>query len=114
MEQINMFHQRMMSGESSGLSDLDHDTEYSPDDIHHTIIMEDVNNETRDQLLTHDGIEIEDVDIELESDRDDKLANYIQSSDSFERDISQLLYSRVFELIPFIRSYLDLKPQMLL
>ena len=25
-----------------------------------------------------------------------------------------MLYSRVFELIPFIRSYLDLKPQMLL
>ena len=25
-----------------------------------------------------------------------------------------MIYSRVFELIPFIRSYLDLKPQMLL
>ena len=60
------------------------------------------------------GIDLEDVNIIVDDGKDEVLADFIQSPDSIERDINYMMYSRVFELIPFIRSYLDLKPQMLL
>lgn len=72
------------------------------------------NDETTDQLIDDNSVDIEDVEFEMDSNRDDQLSNYIKSKSSYKRDISSILYSRVFELIPFIRSYLDLKPQMLL
>ena len=59
-------------------------------------------------------IEVEDVDVVVNEVRDEALAAFIQGPQTPERDISSMIYSRVFELIPFISSYLDLKPQMLL
>ena len=67
------------------------------------------NDETTDQLIG-DSVDIEDVELEMDSSRDGQLSNYIKSKSSYKRDISSILYSRVFELIPFIRSTLDLKP----
>ena len=77
-------------------------------------------DEGDNMLMTQD--EVEDVSPMLRSPqvvlvnevRDEALAAFIQGPQTPERDISSMIYSRVFELIPFISSYLDLKPQMLL
>ena len=68
------------------------------------------NDDEGDHMITS-HIDHEDVDITVNAGgKDEAFAAFIQSEDSLERDISPIIYERAFELIPFISSYLDLKP----
>ena len=113
MEQIKFSPSKRITSEGNeSASEFAPGSSSSEDDVQITKMENDKgigNGDEANQLITS-GIDIGDVDIMMEEAKDEALAAFIQSSESLERDISSIMYSRVFELIPFVNSYCEMKP----
>ena len=80
------------------------------EDVQHTRFQNDHEGDGDSEQLIADTADPAQVDLEIDHGVGAALADYIRSGHALERDITHMIYNRVFEMIPFLNSYADLKP----
>lgn len=80
------------------------------EDVQRTRFQNDHEGDGDSEQLIQDTVDPAQIDLEFDHGVGAALADYIRSGQALERDITHMIYNRVFEMIPFLNSYADLKP----